>query len=753
MSSSRSIIPRKRFLLGVLALLSTFAFSASAIAQITPGPGYTIKRLAGDNEIAQHFAYVRAANDQRTGFYYLADRGALAAGTCGGAACTISATLTSSGDRGQFVSAALPGVFNRPLVAYYDATNQDLRAGVCGNNSGCGGLSTDRILDSGGDVGQHTSMAINPATGFAVISYYAATAGVGDARVYACSNADCSAGSVNTIELSGDVGRNSAVAFGANLSNFTSVFAVYDNQTTGQVRFARAVSPFNSFGTSDLGAGSDPAISVDSAGLPTIVYRGADDSLKHARCLSLDCSGTNLVTRTLAAPGEGLAPSITRLPTGNVFITAQVASTGSLLGYVCNDVDCTNPQILTMETGPNMGGTSIASSYDNGRPLAFYHDAAAKDVRASECTQLNCLTLQRRISVNGNSVSLPSVALRSDGRAVAIWLKQRTPIIGVCSDLVCSSVTERATGGGNTDSRPAIAIRPDGRPIAYYSAFGGTEAWDCLDANCTSGNARFVSGTGSSTSTVAELALKADGVAVMLYLNNSTNEVFTYLCADFNCTSGTSRLLATEPVLNTFLSAFAINVGADNLPIVSYQRNNFNTNVIERRMLRCADASCSAVSALTLATSPQSAVATPMALQSSGAPAFIEPQLFPNLNLVRCADPGCSSTSASFLPFSRNDRTSTMRFKPGNLALFDASTGPIGGYRECADSSCSSATFNPVIISVGGNPQPNADFFGRLALSSSNQTALIFDETQQADIWLALPLSDTVFKNGFENPN
>ena len=735
-----------------LTLLGATAFSAGAAAQITPGPGYAIKRLDGDNDLGAHFALSRATGNQRNGFFYLADRRALYGASCSGAVCTISSALTNTGDRGQFVSAAaLPGVSNRPLVAYYDATNQDLRSGICSTSSGCGFLLADRILDSGGDVGQHTAMAINPATGFAAISYYAATAGISDARIYVCSNADCSAGSANTIEMSGDVGRNSAIAFGANVGNFTNVFAVYDNLSTGQVRFARAVLPFNSFGAADLGAGSDAAINVGTSGLPDIVYRSADDSLKYTRCLSFDCAGANQVTQTLAPIGRGFAPSITRLANGNVFITAQESSTGTLFGYVCNDASCSAPQVLTMEAGPNMGGVSIASSYDDSRPLAFYQDVAAKDVRASECTQLNCTTLQQRVATNGLSVSLPSVALRSDGRAVAIWLKQRAPVIGVCADLACSSVDERQTSGGNSDIRPTIAIRPDGRPFAYYSAFGGTAAWDCSDANCTSGTERFVSGTGSSTSIVAELALRSDGIPVMLYYNNSTNGVFAYICADLNCSTGTARLLFTEPTLNTFLSAFALSVGADNRPIVSYQRVNTNVSLVQRRMLRCVDAACTSASAIDLASSVQFASTTPMALQSNGAPNFVEIQSFPNQNLVRCADQDCSSFTSTLLPFGADEQSSTMRFKPGNLALFDAASSLLGGgYRECADSSCTSAAFRPVISS---NPQANANFIGRLALNPTNQAVVIFDETRQQDIWLTLPISEVLFRNGFEAAN
>jgi hypothetical protein len=767
MRLSRFICTQAYWVSRAILVLGAIALSAGVSAQITPGPGYTIKRLDGDNDVSQHFAFSNVFGNQRIGFYYLADRAALVSGACNSSRCSITSTLTSLGDSGKFVSAAaLPGNFFRPLVAYYDASNEDLRAGVCSDTFQCSFFLTDRVLDSGGNVGQYTAMAINPATGFAVISYYVATAGVGDARVYACSNADCSAGSVQTIETNGDVGRNSAIAFGADIGNFTNLYAVYDNASTGQVRFARAISPFNAFGVIDLGAGSDPAISVGSSGFPDIVYRGADNSLKYVRCLSFDCSGANQVTQTIAPAGFGFAPSITHLRNSlanaqkqsaggqpKLFITTQEPSTGTLYGILCNDSACANPVVGPLENRPGLGGASIASNLDNGRPIAFYHDAIAQDVRATEFLQASGATLRRGIAVNGFSASLPNVATRSDGRAVAIWLRERTPIIGICSDLACSSISERATGGGNTDTRPAIVVRPNGRPFAYYSAFGGTEAWDCSDANCTSGTARFVSGAGSSTSSVAELALRSDGIPVMVYLNRSTNEVFAYLCADINCTSGAAKLLATESVSNTSLSAFALNVGADNRPIVSYLRGNIDTGVQERRMLRCADVICSTASAVTLLSSPLPSQETPMALQSNGAPAFIEQQApqGQNQSLVRCANPACSSLSAGLLPMFTGVSSGSMRFKPGDLALFDASDVTAGGYRECADASCSSATFTPVIRSAVSGPQASALFSGRLVLNAGNQPVLIFDEILQQDIWLALPQSDPVFKNGFEN--
>jgi hypothetical protein len=729
-------------------LIACLSLATTAVAQITAGSGYTVARLAGDNDLGQHFSFARASDDSRVGFFYFADRTALYSASCIGSSCTVSGALTNTGNRGQFVSAAaLPGAFNRPLVAYYDATNQDLRVGICSSSNSCNGFSADRVLDSAGDVGQHTAMAINPVTGFAVMSYYVATAGVGDARLYVCSNAECSTGSASTIATAGNVGLNSAIAFGANLSNFTNLFVVHDDQTSGQVRFERGVAPFTSFGGIDLGAGSDPAIDVGSSGFPDIVYRSADDRLVHVRCLSFDCSGANQVTQTLAAAGKGFAPSITRLPNGNAFITAQEQASGTLFGYVCNDAVCAAPQVLTIETGPSLGGVSIASSYVDGRPLAFYQDALNKDVRAYECTTPACAAFQRRITANGIGASAPNFALRGNGSAVAIWLQDRTPVIGVCNDLNCNSVTERATGGANTDVRPAIAVRPDGRPFAYYTAVGGTAAWDCADTNCTTGLNRFVSGSGNSTSNISELALRSDGTPVMLYYRNTTNEVFLYVCSDVNCTSGTSRLLITEPTVNsTTLSAFALAVGTDNRAIVSYLRYSNNFALVERRLLRCADVACTTASASNLATNPRFSGATPIALQSNGNLGFIEFSSS-NANLIRCNDADCSSFGTTALPVTINSSLS-LRFKATGQPIFDAgSRNDNSGFFECATSSCLSATFN---VSIVGNAATPTQFSGPLALGADDRPAQILDETRAQDVWLAIPISNSIFRNGFE---
>lgn len=723
-------------------LIVSAAFCANVAAQVAAGPGYSVKLLAGDNALGQYFALARGAGDTRLGFHYVADRQALFFGSCTGAACTLSNQLTFTGNRGQFVSAALlPGAQNRALVAYYDAIDGDLRAGLC-NSASCNFFSAERILDSGGDVGQHTAMAVNPATGFAVIAHYSNT--FGDARLYACSNADCSTGAPQTIETAGNVGRDIAIAFGANLSNFTNLFAVYSESVAGEVRYARGNAPFSQFSSSSLGAGQDPALDVGSSGFPDIVYRGPQDNLIYVRCLSFDCTVGARVSQTIAPAGRGFAPSIARLPNGNAFITAQEPATKTLFGYVCNDANCSNPQIITLESGgaggPELGGTSLASTYADGRPLAFYRDATRADVRAAECTSAACSEVTRRISINGIDAKLPNFAIGPDGRVSSIWLTQRTPVIGVCADAACTDAVPRLTSGGNSDARPAIVVRPDGRPFAYYASVGGTAAWDCADTSCSAGVERTVSGSGNGTFGSVALALRSDGVPVMQYFRNSTNEVFLFVCDDVNCSNGTERLLVTEPNPGTFLNSFSLHIGQDNRAIVSYLRRNGATANTERRYVLCANAACTSATATTLDSDPIFFPSPAAALQSNGFLAFVETQ-----SLLRCDDLNCSTFTRSDLPFLMAE-SSSLRFTPGNLAVYDYGAPGAGGFRRCADANCTSANLSVVISS----PSTAASFSGRLLLNATNRPVLLFDEVLAQDIWLAVPSTESIFRDGFE---
>ena len=728
-------------LVAAVVVIAATALPDPASAQAQPGPGYVVRLLDGQNDYGEHFARARRGSaDDWTGFHYVADEQALFAGSCS-TLCNPEQRIASGADRGRHVSAAnRPALGNRAFAAFYNATSGDLEAVDCFDGS-CN-FATLRILDTVGDVGVGTATAIDPASGFPHVAYYDASNG--DLRLYRCTSSNCSSGNSLVVDGSGDRGRNPSMAFASGL-----LWIAFDDATSGEVRLARGAAPFGAadFSVFNIGAGGDPSISIDGNGFVDLVYRGGSQALERLRCLNSDCSSAN--QQVLDGAGTGSAPSATRLPNGNLLASHHAAGTGAIRATVCNDAACSAPQRLDVEGGPGFGPESVALAFGNGRPLLVYRDAARSEIRTAQCTTVACTTLLRRFS-NGIPAFDADTAVRADGRPLAIWTKLRLPRIGLCADALCTSVAYRTPEGANSDSsRPAIAVRADGRPFAYYSYVGGSAAWDCADAECTTGALREVSGTGNSTSNVTELAIRTDGRPLMLYYRASTNDVFVFSCADVGCSSGTERLLANEPdpgANNVYLSGFGLSIGSDGRPVAVWNIGNQPAaGAGALRFARCDDVECTSATLRDL-NAQLGFGRGALAVRGDNRPVIIE-SAGNDRNLLTCDDAACSGAARVALP-NPFDIVSNLRLRPGDVPVYSSGTVANGGYWDCGDAACgSSAQFNM----ISDNSFNQRGFTGRLAFNGDGRPVQAFAEQDLRDVWLAVPLPDPVFANGFEN--
>jgi len=122
-----------------------------------------------------------------------------------------SITTPDSGGRvGMYTSLALD-INNRPVVSYLDVTNQSLKVLHCGDPdcffSGTNWITT---VDAGGQVGHFNSLALD-SLGKPVVSYhdYANR----NLKVLHCGNANCTSGNIiKTPDSSGDVGGHTSLA-------------------------------------------------------------------------------------------------------------------------------------------------------------------------------------------------------------------------------------------------------------------------------------------------------------------------------------------------------------------------------------------------------------------------------------------------------------------------------------------------------------------------------------------------------------
>lgn len=720
-------------LLSLLLLAAALAAPRPVLAQAQAGPGYGLRVLDGVNRLGPHFALLpRPHADNALGLVYFEDEGALYGGNCYGQ-CTLGVRLTNGADRGRHVSAALrPALNNRAFAAFYNADSGDLEAIDC-LDTDCGFASL-RVLETTGDVGAGTATVVDPATGLPQVAYY--DVGNGDLRLYRCTTAICDAGGSVLVDGNGDSGR-------APTARFAGGRLLIAYQRDADVWLASAGAPYTSFERVRVAAGSAPVL-LEWGGAIELLFTGVDGSLQRRRC-DANCAQLSDPGALSAAAGSGIAPSATLLSDGRLFLTRQLAASGDLIGQLCADPACASPQTFLLQPGADTGFRSQAMGYSDGRPLAYF-DGIDHSLRSSRCTSAACVATARQVASNGVVARSPRLALRSDGRAVAIWTRLRTPRMALCSDAECSSVSIREPQAANSDgSEPSIAIRPDGRPFAFYSYVGGNAGWDCADPDCSSGTLRPVASAGTGTGQHTELVIRADGRPLLAYtrIQGAVREVRVFSCADVNCSSGSEHLVADESAVSTSISGLNIALGSDGRALLAWNRSQGSEGSL--RLAHCADVDCSSASLRSLNAS-LTYYRVPLAVRGDGRPVLLE-ALSSGRNLLICDTPACLSLARAPLP--------NLFEIPGSLAL-DAAQRPIysvgtiglGGFWQCADPACSSAE-RSIAVSDGG--APNRGFSGPLALHPKGRPVMVFGEQDLGDVWLLTPRAGPIFANGFED--
>ncbi|MEK9194897.1 MAG: choice-of-anchor R domain-containing protein, partial [Patescibacteria group bacterium] len=197
--------------------------------------------------------------------------------------------VDTSGDIGKYTSIALDSS-GFALISYQDETNDDLKFARCLNDA-CSSFAITTV-DSAGDVGSlKTAVAIAP-DGFARISYFDDTND--DIKFAQCTNANCTAKVITTVESSGNIGKYQAMRLGSD--GFARI-AYYGD---GDVHVARCsdnscttktISAPDSSG-SDIGHYNSLAMGGDGFGRISH-YDNANGDLRFIVCLDDACSSAN----------------------------------------------------------------------------------------------------------------------------------------------------------------------------------------------------------------------------------------------------------------------------------------------------------------------------------------------------------------------------------------------------------------------------------------------------------------------------
>ncbi len=720
----------------ISALGATLAF-----AQITPGAGLSVRTIDGAESIGTQMAFARVGtSDQWAGFFY-SNAGRLVSAECSAFRCSSSGTVSAAGsNRGVAPSAVARRELDGglPLVSYYDATNQDLVIANCLENEFCP-TATERTLDSTGNVGSHSSMAIRASDGLAFLSYYDQSNQ--DLKLYRCADVNCTTGTATSLLQTGDAGRVSSASFVGD-----TLLIAYELTSSNQVWLLTANAPNYTISSNvNLAPGAQPVISVDGTGFPEVVYAGLDGSLRLVDCSSVTCAaGTSL--RTLGAAGSFSTPSVARFSDNLMLITRSNAT--SLRATVCNNAACDAPAERVLDASRGGGMSYVAASSEDAI-VSFYTDqAVTASVRVAGCSDASCTQTINNLALNGYTTFNPRIVLRSGNLPMIAYQRREgnlRPYLAMCSDDACNAINRRMLNSQASTTPPSIALRTDQRALVYYgNGSGGTTLESCNDGACNSHSSRNITAAGTSTEGFAQIAIRGTDLRpVLAYVDSINNDVYLYLCADSNCSTGTARLAADE-LTNVQILQMNVIVDASNRPVVIYNTVGAN-NAYLTKYLRCSDADCATVSTRNIGAIPTN-FALPLALRSDGRVAFLESDNV--LNYVVCSDADCTTQTRSLIGSA--DQLSpnySLSLSATDLPSFDVSGVSRARIASCSTSTC---TGSITIRDALTDSLTNNDYSGSLRLGSDGNAVACFSDEQRNDVVIVLPPRATIFGNGFE---
>ena len=507
-------------------------------------------------------------------------------------------TVDSIGDVGVDTSLVLDGS-GFPVVSYYDSTNGDLKLAHC-NDPNCTGIGESIVIvDSNGDVGWFTSLALDN-SGFPVISYRDGGTNR-DLKLAYCNDVNCNGHSIVAVDSAGTVGWYTSLA----LDLFGNPVISYLDLTNGDLKLAHCSDTNCDILDSSGNVGQYTSLVLDGSGYPVVSYYDSTNrNLKLAHCNDPNCAGGNesLITLDNSVGNVGKYNSLVLDISGYPVVSYLDGIHGLNLAH-CNDPNCAggDESIVTVDSNSFAGWYTSLVLDSSGFPVVSYYDATNFDLKLAHCNDPNC---------DGGDENIVTV-----------------------------------DSSGNVGKYNSLVLDSSGFPVVSYwdQTNGGLTLAHCNDANCDGGDESIVTidDRFDNIGWYTSLELDSSGFPVVSYFNEHLDDLMLVHCNDPNCDGGDESIVSIDRFGGALGSYSSLELDSSGFPVVSY----YHWINGDLKLAHCNDPNCDGgdESIITLDNSGDVGQYTSLALDGSGFPVISYYDVTnENLKLVHCSDPNCA---------------------------------------------------------------------------------------------------------------
>ena len=292
--------------------------------------------------------------------------------------------------------------------------------------------------------------------------------------------------------------------------------------------------------------------------------------------------------------------------------------------------------IKTLDTLGRTGEFSSIAVAKDGLPIISYCDNAdLKVVKCgnSKCSANNVFTI---IDTTGIAGLYTSMVMGSDGLPIISYFGNNDLKVAKCGNVSCTSNNLVVTvDTGKLGLYSSMALGKDGLPVIAYYDHGRLKVVKCGNSTCSSNNLINVLDS-VGVDTHFSTAIGDDGLPIISYWDGIHYDLKVVKCGNVACSFG--NVFSSIDTTGDVGDANSIIIGADHLPIISYESANFASGL---KIVKCGNAACSTNNSMTLLTSGEHAYYTSIAISQDGLPGISYSSPENRLKFVKCGSSDC----------------------------------------------------------------------------------------------------------------